>query len=62
VSGKVGHLVTEAELQPYDRWLREERCPICKAVPVIVDWKEGDWGLDVVLKCPRCGFTWGVQD
>jgi len=62
VSGKVGRLVTEAELAPYDRWLREERCPRCKAIPVIVAWKESELGLDVVLKCPRCGFTWGVQD
>jgi len=60
--GIVGRLVTEASLPPYDRWLREERCPVCDAVPVIVSYVSGDMGLDVVLRCPRCGFTWGIND
>jgi len=60
--GIVGRLVTEADLPPYDSWLRDERCPMCGAVPVIVSYVSGDMGLDVVLRCPRCGFTWGIND
>jgi len=60
--GIVGRLITEADLPPYDSWLRDERCPMCGAVPVIVSYVSGDMGLDVVLRCPRCGLTWGINE
>jgi len=62
MSDKIGKLVTEVIVPPYDRWLLRERCPRCGSIPVIVNYSEGEWGIDVVLKCPRCGLMWGVNE